>query len=444
MAAFFVTGMNLNKIYNTYFTPGNVSTDSRTIKSGDIFIALRGDNFNGNEYAESALNSGARIAIIDDPEYKKSKNTILVKDCLIFLQELATYHRKQCTGHFIGLTGTNGKTTTKELIFSVLSAKYSCQATSGNLNNHIGVPLTILSIRYNTEIAIIEMGANHVGEIESLCKISQPDSGLITNIGKAHLEGFGSIEGVIKAKSELYHYLMNIRNKIYVNSKDSLLMNLLDEYKNSIYYNDPSGFCEGEILESENSLKLKLTHNNSSITIDTNLFGDYNLNNILAASCVGIVFNLSLEQIKAGLENYQPTNQRSQLISSGSTKLFLDCYNANPTSMKESIMSFLKIPSGKKIVILGSMKELGDYSEEEHQKIGAILENTYIDHIFLIGKEFNIVKPERTIHINNLTELKDYLVKIDLDSTAILVKGSRANKLEQVQKFIFPDQPESN
>lgn len=436
--------MDLKKIYNTYYTPGNVSTDSRTIKSGDIFIALRGENFNGNEFAELALNSGARMAIIDDPEYKKSKNTILVNDCLTFLQQLAMYHRKQCTGHFIGLTGTNGKTTTKELIFSVLSAQYSCQATSGNLNNHIGVPLSILSIRHDTEIAIIEMGANHSGEIEGLCKISQPDSGLITNIGKAHLEGFGSIEGVIKAKSELYHYLMSTQNRIYVNNADSLLMNLLDKYKNSIYYNDPSGFCKGKILESENSLKLELTHNNHSITIDTNLFGDYNLNNILAAACIGIVFNLSLEQIKAGLEKYRPTNQRSQLISSGSTKLFLDCYNANPTSMRESIMSFLKIPSNKKIVILGSMKELGDYSEEEHKKIGAILENTDIDHIFLIGREFNTAQPERAIHIKNLPELKDYLVKIDLDSTAILIKGSRANKLEQVQKFIFPDQSESN
>lgn len=436
--------MDINTFYNKYFTPGNVSTDSRTVRQGDIFIALRGENFNGNKYTESALKSGAKVAVIDDPDYKEINDTIFVQDCLTFLQELAIFHRQKCDGHFIGLTGSNGKTTTKELIHAVLSEKYSCQATLENLNNHIGVPLTILSIRYETEIAVIEMGANHTGEIDNLCKICQPDSGLITNIGKAHLEGFGNLEGVKKAKAELFNYLKKNHRKIYINGSDDMLLGLIGKHDNVVQYNNLSGSCNGKILVSENTVKLNISFHENTVTVETNLHGDYNINNILAAACIGLDFNLSLEQIKAGLEKYKPINKRSQLINLGSTKLLLDCYNANPTSMNEALNSFLKIPSKKKIVILGEMKELGEFSVEEHKNIGILLRNAALDHIFLIGKEFDVVKIEDATNMTNVHELRKYLSGLNLQNTSILVKGSRANRLELVYDFIVQNQSESN
>ncbi len=427
--------MDLKKFYSTYFLPGNVSTDSRAIEEGGIFIALRGEKFNGNEYAKTALDAGARIVVIDDPVYKEHENMILVKDCLMFLQELAAYHRQKCRGHFIGLTGTNGKTTTKELILTVLSGKYTCHANKGNFNNHIGVPLTILSVQPETEIVIIEMGANHIGEIENLCSISKPDSGLITNIGKAHLEGFGNLEGVKKAKNELYIYLKHKGGKVYINGSDNILVSLLGNYAHIESYNTPSGLCTGEIIESENQLKLAISHQNDKVIVDTNLYGSYNFSNILAAACIGIDFDMNLNDIKSRLENYYPANQRSQLLSFGTTRIILDCYNANPTSMKEAIDSFLKMPSKKKIVVLGEMKELGEYSRAEHETIGALLKDAALDHTFLIGKEFANVKFDNATNLADVEELREYLSEMDLQNTSILVKGSRANKLERIQQF---------
>jgi UDP-N-acetylmuramoyl-tripeptide--D-alanyl-D-alanine ligase len=427
--------MDIETFYKKYFTPGNVSTDSRNIGEVNIFVALRGEKFNGNEYAGSALSAGARVAVIDDPRYSSIENTLLVEDCLSFLQKLAIFHRRQLKAHFIGLTGTNGKTTTKELLFSVLSEKYICRTTQGNLNNHIGVPLTILSIPPETEIAIIEMGANHLGEIESLCNICQPDSGLVTNIGKAHLEGFGNLEGVKKAKGELFQYLIKQNRKIYINGADDLLMQMIGHYQNLVQYNIPAGICAGRILDSENTLALEIAAQNKKITIRTNLSGDYNKTNVLAAAAAGLDFDLSLERIKKGLEKFHPSNQRSQLLEIGTTKLLLDCYNANPTSMKEAIESFVKIRSEKKIAILGEMKELGEHAPAEHENIGNLLAVSPIDQIFLIGKEFDRVKLHNAVHLSDAGELRNYIPDMNTQHTAILVKGSRANKLERIRSF---------
>jgi len=443
VAAFFVTGMDIGTFYKTYFKPGKVSTDSRTIQEGDVFIALRGENFNGNEYAGNALESGASIAVIDDPAFSGLPKTWFVEDSMVFLQSLALQHRHECRAHFLGLTGTNGKTTTKELIHTVLSEKFKCQATRGNLNNHIGVPLTLLSVEYETEIAIVEMGANHIGEIEQLCNICLPDSGLITNIGKAHLEGFGSLEGVKKAKGELYNFLMDHHRKIYVNDRDEMLRQMLKGYDNVLSYHKDSGCCSGKISGSSDTLIIELSRKGEQIEVHTHMTGNYNLQNILAAACIGFDFGLDLEMIKKGLEKYYPSNQRSQLLTHGSLKLLLDCYNANPTSMKESIESFMKIPSKKKMLILGGMKELGPYSVKEHVELGAYIGNLPIDYIFLIGPEFNPVIIARAVHLDQAPEIEDYLAEINLEDMAILVKGSRANKLERIKEFIMPDLSES-
>jgi UDP-N-acetylmuramoyl-tripeptide--D-alanyl-D-alanine ligase len=428
--------IDIGKFYKTFFKPGNICIDSRNIKPGDVFVSLKGDNFDGNNYAESALANGALVAIIDNAAFNKIDNTLLVDDSLVFLQQLATYHRLNSKFSVISLTGSNGKTTTKELLHNTLSEKFTVQSTVGNLNNHIGVPLTILSIKKETEFAIVEMGANHPNEIKLLCKICLPKSGLITNIGRAHLEGFGGIEGVIRAKAELYDFLKENRGKIYFNASNPTLKELVNNYVQAIPYNSKDGICRGEVLANSPMLKIKLIDKyNKNIVISSNLYGEYNLENLLAAASIAIDLGLNLEEIKNGIEKYFPANNRSQLLKIGSTTFIVDCYNANPSSMQESLLSFSKLTADSKVVILGGMKELGKYSKDEHSKLATITELFGFKEVIFIGHEFKGIKIAGSRYFDSVDELKSYFNIEKYTDTFILIKGSRANKLEKILEF---------
>jgi UDP-N-acetylmuramoyl-tripeptide--D-alanyl-D-alanine ligase len=427
---------NIEEFYSKYFKSGNVCTDSRKLSKGDIFIALKGDNFNGNLYTKEALKSGAIVAVIDDPAWHTGKNTFLVEDTLQFLQKLAKYHKTFIGFHVLAITGTNGKTTTKELIRSVLSEKFKCQATIGNLNNHIGVPLTLLSVQKDTQIAIIEMGANHPGEIKALCEIALPDSGLITNIGNAHLEGFGSFEGVKKTKAELYNFIINNKGIIFLNASNNILTDLIGNYTQTITYNSNTEI-KGTIADNNPTLVVDVNiRDEQNFRIKTNLYGEYNLENILAAVCIGLHFGLETQQIINGIENYYPSNNRSQVFKSDKNLLIIDCYNANPSSMFEAIQSFEKVKEPAKIVILGGMKELGTYSKTEHLKLIDLLKKIKFEDVLLIGEEFNIIDNSDFRYFSDIQSLIEYLKKVNYENKLILIKGSRANKLEKLIEFL--------
>jgi UDP-N-acetylmuramoyl-tripeptide--D-alanyl-D-alanine ligase len=440
LAAFFYleyfTMNNIGDFYSSFFTPGNICTDTRKISKGDIFIALKGENFDGNLYVNDALKSGASVAVTDNPSFHNVKNTILVRNSLQFLHELAIYHKHHIGFHVLAITGTNGKTTTKELIRSVLSEKYKCQATEGNLNNHIGVPISLLAVQNDTQYAIIEMGANHQGEIKILCEIAHPDSGLITNIGKAHLEGFGSFEGVKKTKSELYDYIKENSGTIFFNASNKILTDLIGSYQIKIPYNPVE---EIKISVADNSPTLAVDLDlpgNLKFKIKTNLYGGYNLENILAAVCIGLHFGLNTKQIKDGIEKYRPNNNRSQIQNTQKNTLVIDCYNANPTSMDEAIRSFEKLNSPSKILILGGMKELGEYSETEHLRLIDLLKKLNFEEIILTGEEFNIPDNHEFKYFPDLQKLSEYLQKVNYRNKQILIKGSRANKLEKIIEYL--------
>ncbi|SVA87480.1 uncharacterized protein METZ01_LOCUS140334, partial [marine metagenome] len=322
--------MDISSIYQIFLNSNKVCTDSRKIRDNDLFVSLKGPNFNGNKFAETALENGANYAIVDQKEFAVNDNYILVNDCLNTLQNLANYHRKKSKAKIIGLTGSNGKTTSKELIFSVLKLQFKTIATTGNLNNHIGVPLTLLSIEPETEIAIIEMGANHLKEIELLCNIADPDYGYITNFGKAHLEGFINLEGVIKGKSELYTYLMKKSRLIFINNNDNKQLEITKEYTNKFTF----GKTNSNVNYSVNTINPQISISIEDVTIESPLFGEYNVENLAAAICIGKYFNMSNTLIKEGVENCIPNSNRSQIIEKGSNKIILDAYNANPTSMQ--------------------------------------------------------------------------------------------------------------
>ncbi len=423
----------LIQFYNKYYKPGNVCTDTRIIKKGQIFVALSGKNFNGNEYARKALDSGASVAVTEDPALAGKRNFYRVENTLDFLQKLAAYHRKKSNFKVIVLTGTNGKTTTKELIKNIIAKKYSCKATEGNLNNHIGVPMTLLSIPSNTQYAVIEIGANHPGEIKDLCEIASPDSGLITNIGLAHLEGFGSFEGVIKAKSELYNYLLAKSGKIYLNGADKILSKLLKSYKNKVLYNVSNGICSGELNESYPRLNIKITYfNQYDYTLESQLYGDYNLENILAAACIGADLGIPFSEINKGIEEYVPLHNRSEILHFGSIHLILDCYNANPTSMKQALQSFSKLKAKKKLVVLGSMKELGTHSKQEHENLVKLVKTLKLNRCILVGEEFFSSMDPSFTYLSSYNDLTRFLNPHKLNDYTILVKGSRANQLERI------------
>ena len=429
------------QLYPIFLQHPTICTDSRVCPLDSLFFALKGDNFNANGFAIAALEKGCAYAVVDEAEYAIDDRFILVDNVLESLQELATYHRKQIGTKIIGITGTNGKTTTKELIAAVLKEKYNILFTQGNLNNHIGVPLTLLQLKSEHQLAIIEMGANHPGEIEQLCGITQPDYGIITNVGKAHLEGFGSLEGVMKTKAELYDYISAFGNLIFINSGNLLLEKMAKEsglitpdkkLGYSLNENDNTAEYFGEITDCSPFLQMNWKRKgNDPVETKTNLIGSYNAENVLAAVTIGGYFGLTDEQIKNGLEKYIPQNNRSQLTLTEHNKLVVDTYNANPTSMRAAILNFAQMKVYKKTLILGDMLELGNQSDAEHQNIVDLLQQNKLKNVLLVGKEFK--KTRNSFHsFENVTDLIDYINENPLNNNYILIKGSRGIKLEKV------------
>ncbi len=422
--------MLLENIYSIYKEHPVITTDSRNIIQNSIFFALKGENFNGNAYSASALEQGASYAVIDEEKYKINDRYILVDNVLETLQALASLHRDNLSIPIIGITGTNGKTTTKELLHAVLSQKYKCYATKGNLNNHIGVPLTILSIPQDTEIAIIEMGANALGEIAALCHIAKPAYGIITNIGKAHLQGFGSIEGVMKTKQELYTSVAYRNGTLFVNHDNEILKSLLPQTPTIFYGIQTEAGLQGKVLESNPFLKFAYTDSQKNYEIQSNLVGSYNLENMLAAITIGRYFGVSHDQIECALTNYSPTNNRSQEIRTAKNQIIMDAYNANPSSMALAIQNFAEMKYGQKMLILGDMLELGDQSAAEHQNIVELLKKYAFDNVILVGEEFIKTKTDNYLIFETAKEVVAFLQMNPVKEKVILIKGSRGIKLE--------------
>lgn len=423
--------MKIQDLHAIFLKHPTVSTDTRKIEKNDIFFALKGDTFNGNTYAQKALKKGASFVIIDEKKFYLNDQTILVENTLETLQKLANYHRNYCKAKIISLTGSNGKTTTKELIYSVLSRKYNTIATKGNLNNHIGVPLTLLTIQPETEIAIIEMGANHLKEINFLCEIAAPDFGYITNFGKAHLEGFGGVDGVIKGKSEMYDYLIKNHKSIFYNADDPIQIEKLNSYIKKYGFSSIEPRYYPIHLVSANPF---VTIEVEQLEIKTQLIGAYNFHNCCAAIIMGTYFNVGLNDIKIGIENYTPENNRSQIIKKEGYYIILDAYNANPSSMCVALENFssLKTDKNEKLVILGDMFEMGEAAEEEHQTIADMTLALHFDNVLLVGEHFFKTNTQ-FIKLKSFEELKGYFNKNKVDpSAAILIKGSRRMALERV------------
>ena len=425
--------MIIEKLHQIFLQFPIVCTDTRKIKANCLFFALKGENFNGNTYAAEALKKGAAYTVVDEKKYATSDRTILVDDVLQTLQKLASFHRNQCKAKVIGLTGSNGKTTTKELINSVLSKKYKTIATIGNLNNHIGVPLTLLSINKDTEIAIVEMGANHLKEIGFLCSIAQPDFGYITNFGKAHLEGFGSVEGVIKGKSELYDYLIHHKKSIFFNADDLIQLEKLGHYiKKYGFTKDKNEYYRIDFLKADPYVSLKV----EEVQINSNLIGSYNFTNCCAAILMGKYFNVDIKDIKSAIEAYIPQNNRSQIIEKNGKRIILDAYNANPTSMKLALENFNELSGNHKIAFLGDMFELGETAKIEHQNIADLASGLNLEKAYLIGENFN--KTSTTLQkFRTYKDVATYLKNESLPKDcSILIKGSRGMALERLLEVL--------
>jgi UDP-N-acetylmuramoyl-tripeptide--D-alanyl-D-alanine ligase len=421
-------------IYQKYRDSNGVSTDTRKLPKDCIYFALKGDNFDGNKFVRQAFESGAKYCVVDNKNAVINANCFLVEDVLITLQKIATYHRNEIDIPIISLTGSNGKTTTKELIYSVLSSTYKVKATKGNLNNHIGVPLTLLSFTDELDFGIVEMGANHQKEIEFLSHIAKPDYGLITNFGKAHLEGFGSIEGVIKGKSELYDYLRLNDKTVFINTDDSKQVKQIGDYSKTITFGENSNNnCVVEFKNTNPYVSLSY----DSTTINSQLIGDYNYGNIIVAVAIGKQFKVSTENIKKAIENYQPDNNRSEIIEKDTTRIILDAYNANPTSMMAALNNLKQLDAKNKYLFLGDMFELGDEAEKEHQTITDIAEANFDENIFLIGENFFKVNSKKsTRKLSSFEALKPELKHLKLNDATILIKGSRGMALERILEFI--------
>jgi UDP-N-acetylmuramoyl-tripeptide--D-alanyl-D-alanine ligase len=420
--------MKVDKLYSFFLQSSGVSTDTRCLAQGNMFFCLKGENFNGNIFAAQALEKGASFVIVDDPEYQIDERCILVENSLSALQKLAHFYRKKLNIHVIGITGTNGKTTTKELVHAVLSEKYKVVATQENLNNHIGVPLTLLKIDKNsTQIAIIEMGANHIGEIAELCQIADPNIGIITNIGKAHLEGFGSIEGITQTKFALYQHVESVNGLLFVHSEDKLLMKLSKKIERVTY--GETGIYKG--VFSDDNLLLKLHLPDNEIDIQTQLTGSYNFPNVMAAIAVGLQFGIPIEKIKSALEAYIPENNRSQLIRKDDKTIIVDAYNANPSSMELAIRNLANQQLPAKTLLLGDMSELGKNSVAEHQQIVDLIRTLSFNYVFLFGNEFAKTNANSSWLYTDYEQLKIILKKNIPNNATILIKGSRSMKMER-------------
>ncbi len=430
-------------LYDLFLKHPVITTDSRNCPEGSIFFALKGENFNANAFASSALEKGAAFAVIDEAEFALDSRYIVVDDVLSTLQDLARYHRQTLGTTIIGITGTNGKTTTKELIASVLKEKFTILYTEGNLNNHIGVPLTLLNLKPEHQLAIIEMGANHVGEIAFLCNIAMPDYGIITNVGKAHLEGFGSFEGVMKTKAELYDYIVKSGKAVFVNYDNQFLQQMASnaglDSDHKIYYAENPGdqvVVSGRVANLDPFLNVGFTiKDHGTYAVQSKLIGAYNRENILAAICIGHFFDLQMEDIIHGLESYEPKNNRSQMTITGNNRLIVDAYNANPTSMHAAIRNFSAIRSGHKMLILGDMLELGESSEEEHKSIVLLLKELGFEKVILVGAIFNKIA-HNYLGFEKQEEVAEFLRNNKINNQLILIKGSRGIRLEKLIDYL--------
>ena len=426
----------VKSLYQHFLQYPMVSTDTRTDVRDTLFFALSGERFNGNKFAEAALQKGAAFAVIDDERFNQDERCILVDDVLEALQQLAALHRKMTGVHVLAITGSNGKTTTKELVAEVLQTEKIIIATRGNLNNHIGVPLTLLSITPETEIAVVEMGANHIGEIAALCAIAQPDTGLITNIGKAHLEGFGSFEGVVSAKNELFDFLKENNGHAIVNADDELLMKLSTALKHTTY-GSVRAEVQGVLKAAFPFLKLEWKHKKDTQFCETNLYGTYNFSNLMAAVAVGCFFEIQPENIKIALSAYIPRNNRSQQLKTGKNQLILDAYNANPVSLHAAIKSFVAYDPENPWLILGDMFELGDDSLKEHKKIIQQLLETDFKNILLVGRDFKqLEQAGHFLYFESTQQAARYLRDNPIENAYILLKGSRGMQLETLLKYL--------
>ena len=425
---------NIRQLYKLFLRYPAISTDSRNIRKDSLFFALRGEHFNGNAFAEEALVKGAAYAVVDDPGLKNNKSFIQVDDVLQTLQQLAAFHREQLTGvPVLAITGTNGKTTTKELAGAVLSEKFNLTHTEGNLNNHIGVPLTVLQITPETEMAVVEMGANHTGEITSLCEIARPGFGIITNIGKAHLEGFGGFEGVVKAKKELYDYINARHGTLFVNADNDLLLKLSENIARVLYGQHKMAGCRGVLRPDGPFLSIDWLYQGKTIEIISRLYGAYNFENIMAAICVAQHFRVPADDIVHAIENFVSANSRSQLIHSSYNTIYLDAYNANPSSMEAAILNFDSMNVSRKVLILGDMFELGDASQDEHHRILRLVKNLGFQEIVLVGPEFMAVAgPTYKNSFTDRHEALHWLKKQHFRDRSILLKGSRGMELENL------------
>ena len=433
---YFVTeNMEIAELYKCFMECGKVTTDSRNCPEGSMFIALKGETFNGNAFAAQALKQGCRYAVIDESEYA-GEGTILVDNCLQALQQLANYHRRQLKTPVIGITGTIGKTTTKELISTVLSRKFNTLYTEGNFNNHIGVPLTLLRLTKEHEMAVVEMGANHPGEIKTLVHIAEPDYGIITNVGKAHLQGFGSFEGVIRTKGELYDFLRAKGGATIFIQNENPYLNGIAEGLTCVRYGQTAGlYVSGELISCSPFLSFRWTAEGVSHEVNTHLIGSYNLDNMLAAAAIGRYFGVSDDDISSALVSYLPHNNRSQLKETADNKLIVDAYNANPSSMMAALKNFRQVEALHKMVILGDMKELGEASREEHQKVVDYLKECGFDRVVLVGPEFAAA----THSYQTFQHVDEVLADIRMHKPQgyyILIKGSNSMKLSQLPEYL--------
>jgi UDP-N-acetylmuramoyl-tripeptide--D-alanyl-D-alanine ligase len=430
--------MKTEQLYSVFRESTGITTDSRTVKKGEMFFALWGNKYNGNLYAAEAIRKGAICAVIDDPAYESEK-TILVDDCLFELQALASHYRKELNVPVLAITGTNGKTTTKELITAIMARKKKVHSTKGNLNNHIGVPLTILSAPADAELLVIELGASHVGEIRTLCLIARPDYGIVTNIGTAHLEGFGSFDGVVRAKTELYEYLRKVNGIALYNNNNPLLSEKIFRLVNrAVPYSDPTGTDLVVCLEpSDLTLSVKVFYEHQTYTVNTNLFGKHNLENVRAAIATSLFLGASMSDVVSAIESYNPGNNRSEVKVTSSNTVIRDSYNANPDSMRKSIEAFLEVKSENKLLILGDMLELGSRTHEEHLNVLRALNASGISNVILVGSLFeNLVKDFGYLSFSNSDLLREYLEKNPVRDSYVLVKGSRGIALEKIYDLL--------
>lgn len=429
--------ISVSELYEIFLQHPVVTTDSRNCPEGSLFFALKGDTFNGNVFAESAIEKGCAYAIVDEPQVAKNEHFIVVNNVLEMLQQLAKFHRQTLDIPVVGITGTNGKTTTKELIAAVLAEKFEVHFTQGNFNNHIGVPLTLLGLRADHQIAVIEMGANHPGEIAELVEIVQPNVGLITNVGKAHLQGFGSLEGVLKTKGALYDFLRKTGGKVFVNNRNELLMSILGDLQHQTYALDGDADVQGRVTDCSPFVTLEWhTRSKEMHTIRTKFVGIYNAENVLAAASVGLHFGVSELQICHALETYMPQNNRSQFTQTADNQLIVDAYNANPTSMQAALENFAVVSLPNKVAILGDMLELGDASIEEHRKIVELLQKMAFGAVFLVGKIFTEIASDTFNTFENVDQLAEFLTANPLKNHAILIKGSNGIRLTKILQLL--------